>query len=313
MFVQVPVEMKTIDKEAGTLEAIFSTQDVDRHGDTIIQEGWYLKAFKKNPVIINSHNYHDAAEVIGKAANVKVEKKKLQGKITFAINENPKAKIIFDLYAGGFLNAFSVGMIIDKFAENKDGSTDWWTIEEATLLEVSAVSVPANARALAKKKGIDVDALPDNENENDDTNNQDEDTDQDEESDEVSEDSEVSDTDEEEAPEEGDSGKDGSEKSEEDGSDEGDEGGDEADTGEDESEEVEEEEEEPNPKQTSYSRKVINAMASIESKEKRQLKKIADIVESMLVDTGVKRAKRTREQIRKRKVNQVIRMLLKSK
>ena len=126
--------------------------------------------FKKNPVILNSRNYGDAAEVIGKASNVKVEAKKLQGKITFAVNENPKAKVIFDLYAGGFLNAFSVGFIPTKFKQNKDGSTDWYTIEEAELLEVSAVSVPANARALAKAKGIDIDMLKSNDDEHEPTN-----------------------------------------------------------------------------------------------------------------------------------------------
>lgn len=159
LYKELHVEIKGIDKDLGTLDAIFSTQDVDRHGDTVLQDGWDLKNFKKNPVILNNHNYSDATEVIGKASNVRVENKKLQGTIKFAVNENPKAKIIFDLYAGGFLNAFSVGFIVKKFKENKDGTRDWYTIEESELLEVSAVSVPANARALAKQKGIDVDVL----------------------------------------------------------------------------------------------------------------------------------------------------------
>lgn len=154
------IEVKGVDKEAGTLEAIFSTQDEDRHGDTVVQDGWDLKSFKKNPVILNSHNYGSADEVIGKATNLRIEGKKLIGKITFAVAENPKAKVIFDLYAGGFLSAFSVGFIVKKFKED-----DYFVIEEAELLEVSAVSVPANARALAKQKGIDVEALPEGEDE----------------------------------------------------------------------------------------------------------------------------------------------------
>ena len=125
----MPVEIKSVNKDMGTLDAIFSTQDVDRHGDVVMQEGWDLKHFKKNPVILNSHNFGDATEVIGKASNVKIEDGKLVGKITFAVAENPKAKVIFDLYAGGFLSAFSVGFIPKKFKENKDGSKDWWTIE----------------------------------------------------------------------------------------------------------------------------------------------------------------------------------------
>ena len=74
-YIQMPVEVKSIDKDMGTLEAIFSTQDVDRHGDIVLQDGWDISMFKKNPVILNSHNYGDAAEVIGKASNVKVDRK----------------------------------------------------------------------------------------------------------------------------------------------------------------------------------------------------------------------------------------------
>jgi hypothetical protein len=78
----------------------------------------------------------------------------------FAVDANPKAKIIFDLYAGGFLHASSVGFIPTEFDKQKDGSTDYYTIKQAELLEVSAVSVPANAAAtLAKSIGIDTDEL----------------------------------------------------------------------------------------------------------------------------------------------------------
>src|SRR4051812_8170415 len=99
---------KQVDVEAATINAIFSTEDKDRHGDIVLQN-WELDNFKKNPVILNSHNYDDAQEVIGKALDIWVNNGKLQGRIQFAVNENPKAKVIFDLYAGGYLNAFSVG------------------------------------------------------------------------------------------------------------------------------------------------------------------------------------------------------------
>jgi len=161
------VEIKTVNEEKGTLEAVFSTQNEDRHGDVVMQDGWDLKNFKKNPVILNSHNYGDATEVIGKAINPKVVDGKLEGKIEFAVNQSEKAKTIFNLYAGGFLKAFSVGFIPLEFDEK-----DYSKITKAELLEVSAVSVPANAMALAKAKGIDVSVL-EKENESN-TNNEDE-------------------------------------------------------------------------------------------------------------------------------------------
>jgi len=160
------IELKGVDKDNKTLDAIFSTQGEDRHGDIVIQDGWDLAQFKKNPVILNSHNHSDATEVIGKVekGSLKIENKKLTGKIKFAVDENPKAKIIYDLYAGGFLNAFSVGFIAREY-DPKDFSK----IIKAELLEVSAVSVPANAYALAKQKGIEVDKLYDKSNNENDT------------------------------------------------------------------------------------------------------------------------------------------------
>lgn len=142
---------ESVDETKFTLEGVFSTEDEDRHGDVVAQN-WDLKTFKLNPVILNSHTYFDATEVIGKAIKIKVVDGKLEGKIQFAVAENPKAKIIFDLYKGGYLNAFSVGFIPKEF-DNKN------TILKSELLEISAVSVPANAYALAKSKGIDVDKL----------------------------------------------------------------------------------------------------------------------------------------------------------
>lgn len=272
----LPVEVKVVDKDNGTLEAIFSTQDVDRHGDTVIQEGWDLTNFKKNPVILNSHNYGDAAEVIGKASNVRIEKKKLIGNITFAINENPKAKVIFDLYSNGFLSAFSVGFIPSKFKEDKNGNVDWYIIEEAELLEVSAVSVPANARALAKKKGIEVDVL--------------------EEEPEVPEekDEDVAEEDEEEVIEK-----------------EADEIIDEAKDKEievDEDNEVVE-----NSIKPSYNKMVLDSLDRISQEKKMELKRIKKILDSILDnDTeGKKLEEETKSKIEKRKINQAIRGLMK--
>jgi len=158
LYKKFDIELKNTDKDTNTIEAIFSTQGEDRHGDIVIQDGFDLKAFKKNPVILNSHNHSDATEVIGKVkkGTLKIENKKMTGKIQFAVDENPKAKIIYDLYANKYLNAFSVGFIPKQYDEK-----DMSKIMEAELIEISAVSVPANSQALAKAKsaGINVDKL----------------------------------------------------------------------------------------------------------------------------------------------------------
>jgi HK97 family phage prohead protease len=151
LYKMLGVKVKGVDEDTSTLEAIFSTEDEDRHGD-IVRQNWDLKQFKKNPVILNSHNYWSATDVIGKAEKITVKNGQLEGKIKFAVEENPIAKIVFDLYKGGFLNAFSVGFIPKEFSERGE-------ILKSELLEISAVSVPANAYALAKSAGINLKPL----------------------------------------------------------------------------------------------------------------------------------------------------------
>ena len=111
------IDVKKVDKENASLHAIFSTQHEDRHGDKVIQEGWDLKNFKKNPVILNSHQYGDVTEIVGKGSKLKIDKGRLEGDIKFAVNENPKAKIIFDLFAGGYAKAVSVGFMVKEYDE----------------------------------------------------------------------------------------------------------------------------------------------------------------------------------------------------
>jgi HK97 family phage prohead protease len=148
LYQKIIFDTKKVDKKESILEGVFSTSDKDRHGD-IVEQAWDLMNYKKNPVILNSHRYNDALDVVGKATDIYVKDGKLQGKIKFAVKENPIAKTIFEMYAGGFLKAFSVGFMPKKF--DNDGK-----ILESELLEISAVAVPANAMALAKAKGIDV-------------------------------------------------------------------------------------------------------------------------------------------------------------
>lgn len=138
-YIQIPTSIKTAGDNS--LWAVMSTDDLDRHGEKVSQN-WNLENFLNNPIVLNGHQYNDTTETIGRIDVLLQKDLSLEGKIRFAVEENPKAKIIFDLYKGGFLNAFSVGFIPGE--------------DENELLELSAVTIPANALALAKAKGIDV-------------------------------------------------------------------------------------------------------------------------------------------------------------
>lgn len=148
--IDVPLSLKQEEKEDGEKDnlfhATFSTDSVDRHGESVLQN-WKLTFFKKNPVYLDSHNYDSIEYIIGRVEKIKVEDNKLVGDIVFAL-ENPRGKLAFDLAAGGFLNTSSVGFIPLEF--DKDGN-----ILDSELLEVSGVSVPAQPEALYERKQKD--------------------------------------------------------------------------------------------------------------------------------------------------------------
>ncbi len=135
------IQKKDGEKE-NLFHAIFSTEKKDRHGE-IVKQKFDLKAYKKNPVILDSHDYRSIEAIIGKAKRLKSEGK-LEGDVEFAL-DNPRGSLAFKLALGGFLNACSIGFLPKEFSE------DFMTIEESELLEISFVSVPANPEALVEK------------------------------------------------------------------------------------------------------------------------------------------------------------------
>ena len=102
-----------------------------------------FKEFKKNPVVLDSHNYNGIEHILGKVKNAKVKDKKLQGTVVFA-EMNPKGVMAKEMLEAGFINAVSVGFIPKEFDEK-------YNILKSELLELSIVSVPANPEALFEK------------------------------------------------------------------------------------------------------------------------------------------------------------------
>lgn len=139
----------------GGMWAVVSTKDQDRQGDIIeptafsnLQE--YLNT---NPVILFAHNSWEPP--VGKAIDGQITQNGLELKIKFA--ETEFGKEIKYLYENGYMNAFSVGVIPLEYEPVEKGGNRYKKVE---LLEVSAVPVPANRRAvvirsLDGKLGID--------------------------------------------------------------------------------------------------------------------------------------------------------------
>ena len=128
--------------DAKTKVAVASTAVVDRHGESINQEGWDLKSFKSNPVMLWAHDHSEIS--VGNARNIHIEKKSGTPRLVFTPDfhdKTPTAKALKELFEEGWLNSFSVGFIPKDF----DGKTSTYLKQE--LLEISAVNVPANPDA----------------------------------------------------------------------------------------------------------------------------------------------------------------------
>jgi HK97 family phage prohead protease len=135
-----------LEVKEGEILGIASSDGVDRDGDIIKQDGWDLRNYKKNPVLMLMHNYQEFP--IGKATDLKVEDGKLFFKAIFS-NSTQKAKEAYALVKEGILNCFSVGFIPREHDENHSN-----IITKAELLEISLVPVPANPEAVVMAKSF---------------------------------------------------------------------------------------------------------------------------------------------------------------
>lgn len=158
------LDTKEVDRDAYTVTGVFSSEIEDRHGEIVVQDGWDLENYMRNAVVLFGHNHWDLP--VGKMVKLGIEtvdgKKYLSGTIKFAVEEYDFAKTLFNLYAGGFMKAFSVGFRnLDnsiEYDEETNESTIYLTRNE--LLEVSCVPIPANAEALVKAAASGIDLKP---------------------------------------------------------------------------------------------------------------------------------------------------------
>jgi len=144
-----------------TLDFRSSDATLDRYHEVIAVSGWKLDNYRKNPVFQNAHSYGSLADTIGKALITEIRYAApeqpgggggayLFQRVQFAVEENPMAKLAYGLYKGGFLRAVSVGFIPLRWEDFPSATVPAMQRRylEQELLEVSAVSIPANPNAL---------------------------------------------------------------------------------------------------------------------------------------------------------------------
>lgn len=160
-FDETPPDLKSFDDEKlhvtatydpETKLAIASTDVIDRHGESINQDGWDLKGYQANPVLLWAHDNYEPA--IGQGLNTKIVQMGDKRALTFTPTFHGKTDLsaaMKVLYQGDettqpVLNSFSVGFRPTEMMEG-----DSYPASE--LLEISCVNVPANpdAQMLAYK------------------------------------------------------------------------------------------------------------------------------------------------------------------
>ena len=141
-----------VDEAERTVTAIISTGVVDRENEVLLAKGADFEQFLKNPVVLWAHNYFE--QPIGRAMWIKRGTKKITAKMQFA--DTQYADEIYELFRGGFLNAFSVGFRVLEFKyptsvdlkKNPQWAKAERIITKWELLEFSVAPVPVNPEAL---------------------------------------------------------------------------------------------------------------------------------------------------------------------
>lgn len=145
---------KAVDEEARTIRFVMSTADIDRHHDTIAQDGWEL------PEDAPALWYHDhKIPAIGRWVDMTTDGQ-LEGDLSFTrAGIDPLSDMLWNLSVAGIIKTCSVGFIPLEWSwVEDDGRPFGIDFKRQELLECSLVNVPANAAAvqLAKSKGIDM-------------------------------------------------------------------------------------------------------------------------------------------------------------
>jgi len=138
----------------GTTKVIASTPSVDRYGDVVAPD-WKLDRFAANPVVVWSHDYSQPP--VGKVTDLSMDGDALIASIKWDDSEpGSMGATVSRQFREGYLSAVSVGFAPSSSTPRKELPEDHPAAGKSgqyltgnELLEISAVSIPANPEAVA--------------------------------------------------------------------------------------------------------------------------------------------------------------------
>lgn len=155
--------VREVDEDSRRVTVVASTGDIARDNAIINPEGWDLRAYERNPVVLWGHD--DRMPPIGRTVQSNVTPNALIQVHEFA--NHPRAEEIFQLVRGGFVNAVSVRWMpgeteVRSIGEGKAKRSVLVFTRGHQLLETSFVSVPADPGAIvlrADGHALDIEAF----------------------------------------------------------------------------------------------------------------------------------------------------------
>ena len=136
-----------------TFVGVASDETVDGHGSIIEQRGLQLDRFKRNPVVLSSHEHGEVP--VARAENIWLEGPPWRTMIRFRFGSNAKAQVVKDAVVEKLLSALSIGFLpredrAPSASEREAGARS--VITKSELLEVSIVAIPSNPAALIQRQ-----------------------------------------------------------------------------------------------------------------------------------------------------------------
>ena len=143
----------------GTFDVIISTEDLDRAGEIVRQNGWEMANYKNNPIVLWGHDYYSLPiGVCTETYETEYHGMKATGAkgVFYPAEINPFAQQVRAMYDFGIKSGYpvgcttSVGFIPKEFDESNQR-----IITRAELLEFSFVPVPGQPGRRARPRPLD--------------------------------------------------------------------------------------------------------------------------------------------------------------
>jgi len=172
-------EVRIVDEKRFIAEFVASTETIDSYNEVIRADGWLFSRVQKNFPLVNSHDYSDIRNTLGKIIDYSVKGGKLMNTAQYAceVQENQLAMFAWKMLVAKFLPAVSVGFAPITYACRWDSDKTKYDAQCSELqlsrdcnpnviyitqeqLELSQCVIGANPDAVAKayKAGAITDA-----------------------------------------------------------------------------------------------------------------------------------------------------------